>query len=305
MKTALRLALAIVLVALPLSAQRRRSTADTYPPEMMAALRQIQKAALVDDYGLHQASHLTNNIGPRLSGSPQAAKAVEYLADELRKLGLEVTLEKVMVPHWVRGEENAQLVEFPGMAPGTTQKVFVTALGRSVATPPEGITAEVVVVKDFDELHALPDSAVKGKIVVFNHPYDVEMSQVGFGFPAYGIGVVYRGRAASAAASKGAVAALVRSIGMGDRLPHTGAMQYAPNVPKIPAGAISNEDANTIAILAGEGKVRMHLVLTPQTLPDVESANVIADLKGSEHPEQIVIVSGHLDSWDLGTGLML
>jgi carboxypeptidase Q len=114
--------------------------------------------------------------------------------------------------------------------------------------------------------------------------------------------VSYRGRAASEAAKKGAIAAVIRSVGMGDRLPHTGSLRYAKDAPQIPAGALANEDANTIAILAAEGKVRMHLVLTPQTLPDVESANVIADLKGSEHPEQIVVVSGHLDSWDLGTG---
>src|SRR3954464_14274786 len=114
-------------------AQRPEAPTVTYPPEMMKALRQVQQAALADDYGLRQASHLTTNIGPRLSGSPQAQQAVEYMAAELRRLGLKVTLEKVMVPHWVRGEEDAQLIEFPGMAPGTTQKVYVTALGGSVA----------------------------------------------------------------------------------------------------------------------------------------------------------------------------
>src|SRR3954464_1708502 len=283
-------------------AQRREPATVTYPPEMMKALRQVQQAALADDYGLRQASHLTNNIGPRLSGSPQAQQAVEYIAGELRRLGLEVTLEKVMAPHWVRGEESAQLVEFPGMARGTTQKVYVTALGGSVATPAEGVTADVVVVKDFDELHALSDSAVKGKIVLFNHPYDVSMAEVGSASPAYGIAVSYRGRGANEAAKKGAIAAVIRSVGMGDRLPHTGSLRYAKDVPQIPAGAVATEDANTIAILAGQGRVRMHLVLTPQTLPDVESANVIADLKGSEHPEQVVVISGHLDSWDLGTG---
>jgi Zn-dependent M28 family amino/carboxypeptidase len=302
MERLLRLAFALVLLAAPLGAQRAESPTVIYPPEMMQAMRRIQQAALADDYGLRQASHLSNNIGPRLSGSPQAQKSVEYLAAELRKLGLEVTLEKVMVPHWVRGEESAQLVEWPGMAAGTTQKVYVTALGGSVATPPDGIIAEVVVVKDFDELKALPDSAVRGKIVVYNHKYDVAMSEQGMGFPAYGLAVGYRGRGASEAAKKGAVASLIRSAGFGDRLPHTGMLRYEKDVPQVPGGAIANEDADMIAKVAAEGKVRMRLVMTPQSLPEVESANVIADLKGAEHPEQIVIVSGHLDSWDLGTG---
>jgi hypothetical protein len=283
-------------------AQRPEPAAVTYPPELVKAMKRVQQAALADDYGLRQASHLTNNIGPRLSGSPQAQKAVEYLAAELRRLGLEVTLEKVMVPHWVRGEESAQLVEWPGMVAGTTQKVYVTALGGSVATPAGGITAEIVVVNDFEELKALPDSAVKGKIVVYNHHYDLAMSEQGQGFPAYGLAVGYRGRGASEAAKKGAVASLIRSAGFGDRLAHTGMLRYEKDVPQIPGGALSNEDADMIAKLAAEGKVRMHLVMTPQALPEVESANVIADLKGSEHPEQVVVVSGHLDSWDLGTG---
>jgi len=285
-----------------LRARRAAAPAVTYPPELVKQMRRIQQATLADDYGLRHASHLTNNIGPRLSGSPQAEKAVEYMAAELRKLGLEVRLEKMMVPRWVRGEERAEVVEWPGMAPGTTQKVYVTALGGSVATPPEGLTAEVVVVKDFDELRALPDSAVKGKIVVFNQAYDVRMSEQGEGFAAYGLVVGYRGRGASEAAKKGAVASLIRSAGFGDRLPHTGSLRYEKDVPQIPGGALASEDAEMIAQLAAEGKVRMRLVMTPQSLPEVESANVIADLRGSERPEQVVIVSGHLDSWDLGTG---
>lgn len=302
MKRLLVVLLVLVVVAPSLLAQRPEAAAVTYPPELLKAMKRVQQAALADDSGLRHASHLTNNIGPRLSGSPQAQKAVEYMAAELRKLGLEVRLEKVMVPHWVRGEESAQLVEWPGMAVGTVQKVYVTALGGSVATPPEGITAEVVVVKDFDELKALPDSAVKGKIVLYNHAYDLAMSEQGQGFPAYGLAVGYRGRGASEAAKKGAVASLNRSAGFGDRLAHTGSLRYEKDVPQIPGGAISNEDAEMIAKVAAEGKVRMRLVMTPQALPEVESANVIADLKGSEHPEQVIIVSGHLDSWDLGTG---
>ena len=121
-------------------------TPELYSAQTIAELKKLQTAALSDDYAWRQVAHLTNNIGPRLSGSAQAQQAVDYVAGELKQLGLEVQLEKVMVPHWVRGEETAALVEFPGQAPGTTQKIILTALGGSVATPREGITAEVIVV---------------------------------------------------------------------------------------------------------------------------------------------------------------
>ena len=274
-----------------------------YSPELIAEIKKIQKAALESDYAYRQLAHLSNNIGPRLSGSPQAQTAVEYVAAELRKLGLEVQLEKVMVPHWVRGEETAALTEYPGMAPNTTQKIVLTALGGSVPTPSEGLIAEVVVVNNFDELQALGRARVAGKIVLFNAKFDQQLADNGFAGPAYGQAVIYRGIGASAAARLGAVASLNRSAGGADyRLPHTGALRYADDAPKIPAAAVASEDAELIAHLASEGKVRMRLVLTPRTLPDAVSYNVIADLKGSEHPEQIVIVSGHLDSWDLGRG---
>jgi len=274
-----------------------------YSPQLVTEIKKIQQAAFESDYAYRRLAHLSNNIGARLSGSAQAQRAVEYVAAELRKLGLEVQLEKVMVPHWVRGAETADLTEFPGMAPGTTQKVVLTALGGSVATPNDGVTAEVVVVNNFEELQALGRERVAGKIVLFNAKFDQRLADNGFAGPAYGQAVVYRGIGASAAARLGAVAALNRSAGGADfRLPHTGALRYADDAPKIPAASIATEDADLLAHLTSEGKVRMHLVLTPQTLPDAVSYNVIADLKGSEHPEQIVIVSGHLDSWDLGRG---
>jgi Zn-dependent M28 family amino/carboxypeptidase len=274
-----------------------------YSPQLVTEIKKVQQAALESDYAYRQLAHLSNNIGPRLSGSAQAQKAVEYVAAELRKLGLEVQLEKVMVPHWVRGEETGALTDYPGMAPDTTQKIVLTALGGSVATPNEGVTAEVVVVNNFEELQALGRERVAGKIVLFNAKFDQRLADNGFAGPAYGQAVIYRGIGASAAARLGAVAALNRSAGGADyRLPHTGALRYSDDAPKIPAAAVTSEDAETIAHLVGEGRVRMHLVLTPQTLPDAVSYNVIADLKGSDHPEQIVIVSGHLDSWDLGRG---
>jgi hypothetical protein len=279
------------------------ATPIVFSPQTLSDLKRVQQAALSSDYAYRQVAHVSNNIGPRLSGSTQAAKAVEYVANELKAVGCEVQLEKVIVPHWVRGEETAQLVSWPGMAGGTTQKIVLCALGQSVATPKEGITAEVVAVRNFDELKAMPRDKVQGKIVLFNYPFDKRMAAQGHSGEAYGEAVTYRSDGPSAAARQGALACLIRSVGGADcRIPHTGQTKYAGDAPKIPAGAVSAEDAELISTLAKQGPVKMKLVLTPQTLPDIESANVIGDIKGSEHPEQFVVVSGHLDSWDLGTG---
>jgi carboxypeptidase Q len=284
-------------------AQRNFQQPPAYSPQLTAELKQLQEAALKSDYAWDQLAHLTNNIGPRPAGSAQANFAAQYVADELRKLGLDVKLEKVVVPHWVRGEETGALVEYPGMAPGTTQKVVLTALGGSVATAAQGITAPVVVVNNFDELAALGHDKIAGKIVLFNYKFDKELAATGHGGAAYGEAVIYRAIGASAAAKQGAIAALVRSVGGADyRIPHTGAMVYLKDAPQIPAAAVTAEDADTLAYLVKQGNVRMRLVLTPEKLADVDSYNVVADLKGSELPDQVVIVSGHLDSWDLGTG---
>lgn len=278
-------------------------TPTLYSAQTLADAKRLQQAALTSDYAYRQVAHLSNNIGPRLSGSAQAQKAVEYVAGELKSLGCEVRTEKVMVPHWVRGEETAALTEFPGQAPNTTQKIILTALGGSVATPADGLTAEVVVVHDFDELTALGKAKVAGKIVLFDEIYDKTMAAEGRGGDAYGDAVRYRSDAPSAAAKLGAVAALVRSVGSADyRLPHTGMTKYADDAPKIPAAAVTAEDGELMVALVPQGPVRMKLVVSPQDLPETESANVIGDIKGTKHPEQVVIVSGHLDSWDLGTG---
>jgi Zn-dependent M28 family amino/carboxypeptidase len=270
-----------------------------FPPLLLQQLSAIKAAALNDEYAYHQLAHLTENIGARPTGSPQALAAAQYVGEELRKLGLDVRLEPVTVPHWVRGAEAAALVEYPGMVPGTTQKIVLTALGGSTSTPPEGLTAEVVTVDTFDELTGLGRDKVAGKIVLFNELFDKQKAAAGHAFNAYGEAVRYRAAGAKAAADLGAVAALVRSVGGADyRLPHTGF-----SIPAgIPAGAVTAEDADLIVYLAAQGRVRMRLTLTPQKLADETSYNVIGDLKGSEHPEEIVVASGHLDSWDLGTG---
>jgi carboxypeptidase Q len=276
---------------------------SVWTADQLATMEHLRDAALRDPYALDELRHLTDNIGPRLSGSPQAQQAVNYVAGEMRALGAEVTLEKASVPHWVRGVETAELIAWAGQAPGTSQKVVLTALGGSVSTPPEGVTAEVVVVDDWQQLRALPADAVKGKILLFNHVFDKQLAAQGNGLDAYAGGVVYRGAGPIAGAAAGAIAVLVRSVGGADfRLPHTGMTQYAANVAKIPAAAVTAEDADMLKDLAKQGPIKLHLTLTPQTLANADSYNVIADWKGTEHPEQVVIVSGHLDSWDLGTG---
>src|SRR5437773_514839 len=278
-------------------------TPTVFSPQTLADLKRLQQAALSSDYAYKQVAHLANNIGPRLSGSAQAAKAVEYVAGELRAVGCEVQLVRVIVPHWVRSEETVALTQFPGQAENTTQKIVLCALGPSVPTPANGIEANVIAVPNFDALKSMPRDKVAGKIVLFNYPFDKQMAAEGRGNEAYGEAVVYRSDGPSAAARQGAVACLIRSVGGADyRLPHTGLTDYEGDAPKIPAGAVTAEDADLIADLVRQGPVKIKVVLTTQTLPDVESANVIGDIKGSEHPEEVVIVSGHLDSWDLGTG---
>lgn len=283
--------------------QLMNPSTGAWTADQIATMAKLRDAAMQDPYALTELRHLTDNIGPRLSGSPQAQKAVEYVADEMRALGADVHLEKTSVIHWVRGAETGELVSWPGMAEGTTQKIVLTALGPSVATSPDGLVADVVVADSFDTLRKLPEGAVRGKILLLNEKFDKRLAAQGDGLSAYGQAVVYRGAGPSVAASLGAVAVLVRSVGNADyRLPHTGATVYANGLPKIPAAAVTAEDADLLANLTQQGSVRMRLTLTPQTLPNVESYNVVADWKGSEHPEQVVIVSGHLDSWDLATG---
>jgi carboxypeptidase Q len=295
----------IIFLAVASVAQQATPPQEYYSEKTLAELRTLQKAALASDYAYRQTGYLSNNIGPRLTGSPQAQRAVEYVADEMRKLGLDVRLQKLTVPHWVRGQETGELTEFSGMARGTTQKIVLTALGGSTATPETGLRAGVVVVRTFAELESLGRKGVEGKIVLFNNKFDTQLSAAGFGGQAYGQAVAFRGAGPIAAARLGAVAAMIRSAGGSqNRLAHTGSLRYDPNVPKIPAAAVSFEDAETIAHLAAMGRVEMRLVLTPRTLPDTTSYNVIADLKGSTLPDEVVIVAGHLDSWDLGTGAL-
>ena len=239
--------------------------------------------------------YLSDNIGPRLTGSPGADAAVRWTTAQFRKWDITVRNEPVMVPHWVRGEERATLVSH------ANQKIVLTALGGSVATPQKGITADVIEVKSYDELKT---KNVRGKIVFYNNPMDMQLVQSHRSFEAYRIAVEFRGNGASKAAERGAIATVIQSVGSASlRTPHTGALKYDTKLPKVPAAAMTAEDAMLIHRLLAKGeRVRMHLTLTPRTLADVASANVVAEIRGTEKPDEIVLIGAHLDSWDLGTG---
>ncbi|WP_338760862.1 M20/M25/M40 family metallo-hydrolase [Massilia sp. METH4] len=266
-----------------------------------ATLASIRDTAMASDWAYQRLEDMTDLIGPRLSGSPGAAAAVQQVADAMRKLGAKVTLQPVKVPHWVRGEERGQLVEYAGRPQGVVQNVVLTALGGSGATPAEGLTAPVIIVRDFDELKAR-GAEVKGKIVLFEVAFDQGMANAGLGGPAYRHGSAFRTRGPALAAELGAAAALVRAVGGADyRLTHTGTTSLSDG-KRIPAASVTAEDAMLIARLSRRGPVTMKLVLTPKTLPDADSYNVIADLPGTDKADEVVIVSGHLDSWDLATG---
>lgn len=242
-------------------------------------------------------TYLTDNIGARPSGSKSADLAVEWTVSQFKAWGVPVHTEAVKVPHWVRGVETGTLISH------NDQRLVLTALGGSVATPPKGLTADVIEVASFDELKGLGEK-VKGKIVYYNNPMDMALVTSKRAFEAYSKAVIFRTEGASRAAAYGAVAVLIRSVGSASlRTPHTGAMHYDPKVPKIPAAALTAEDALLIhRLLNHRERVTVHLTLDTKVLPEVTSANVIAEIKGSEKPEEIVLIGAHLDSWDLGTG---
>ncbi len=252
-------------------------------------------ATLAQNNSWQKLQELCDGIGHRLSGSPQMAQATAWAVDTLRREGHEnVRLEKVMVPHWVRGRESLTMIE-PRVEP-----ITMLGLGMSIGTPPEGITAEVLVVNDKDELDAMGDRAA-GRIVLFNHampPYSPE------GGTHYGTTVRYRGSGPQWAAEKGAVACLVRSVTARSLdTPHTGATRKSDTIKPIPAAAVTIEAADMMARMQARGITpKVTLKMEAQTHPDVECGNVVAELRGREKPEEIVIISGHLDSWDTGQG---
>lgn len=283
---------AAVIVALafvassPVHAQSATPIADRYRP----AADRIIAAALADSSAWNRLAELTDKFGPRISGSQSLERAIDWILAEMKKDGLKnVRGEPVMVPRWVRGDESAMLVS-PRATP-----LHMIGLGRSVGTPPAGITAEVMVVNDFAELTRRAAEA-KGKIVLFDEP-----------FVSYGETVRYRGGAASAAGKVGAVAALIRSVSsFSMQNPHTGAMGYDTAVAvRIPAAALSVEDAMMVHRMVNRGdKVVITLKMSAQTLSDSPSRNIVAELVGSTKPDEVVVLGGHIDSWDVGQGAM-
>lgn len=267
-----------------------------------ATLVRIRSAAMNSAWAWERLEDLTDTIGPRPAGSTQQTAAIAQVAAAMRALGARVSLQPTKVPHWVRGEEHAELTEYPGRPDGVTQHLHLTALGGSAATPAAGLEARVIVVHDFEELHAR-GAEVRGNIVLFDSRFDQRLADNGHADEAYSQSGQYRVRGPAEAAALGAAAALVRSIGGADyRLPHTGVTRWNDKQAPIPTAALAAEDADLILRLAARGPLTMKLWLTPVTLPDADSFNVIADWPGSERPNEYVIVSGHLDSWDLGTG---
>ena len=284
------------------SALAHAAIADSAAPVDTATLTRIRDAAMSSDYPFDRLEELSDQIGPRLSGSAGAEAAVALIADDMRQIGMQVTLQPVKAPHWVRGVESAELVDYAKRPAGITQKVVLTALGGSASTPAQGLTLPVLVFHSMDELNAHA-AEVKGRIVLFDVAFDEHLAENGLAGNAYGEAGMYRFIGPSTAAKLGAAAVLVRSVGSPDfRLPHTGTTIWGKDVKPIPAAAVTAEDAMLMTRLSAKGEIKMHLTLTPQTLPDVDSHNVIADITGTDKPQEVVVISGHMDSWDLATG---
>ncbi len=282
------------------SAQIFAQNNDSLTPKPYSDLaKSMIETALSKGQAYEMLRELTLDIGPRLSGSPEAAAAVEWGRQTMMKLGFDnVHLQEVMVPHWVRGSvETARVVNSSTVG---TAELAVCALGGSIGTPELGIVAEIVEVQSLEEVQSLGKGA-SGKIIFYNRPMDPQLMNT---FSAYGGAVNQRSRGAIAAAKVGAVAVLVRSMTMRlDKVPHTGAMRYAENVAKIPAAAVSTVDADFLSkLIKQDGKVEVNLRLSCQTLGDVPSANVVGEIRGSEIPEEVIVLGGHLDSWDKGHG---
>lgn len=271
---------------------------ESYRP----VVERLVREALVNGQAFEMLTSLCTTAPHRLSGSPGAAAAVEWAQRAMTEAGLEnVRLQPCMVPTWVRGDVQRLTVLSPPELAG--QELPILALGGSIATPTAGIEGELVEITSWAQLDAMGPDALAGKIAFFNRPMDPALLDYG---AAYGGAVDQRGRGASAAARRGGIGALVRSMTARiDDVPHTGAMRYAEGVPKVPAAAVSTLAADRLAAALRAGqRVRVRLQLDCRTLPDSPSANVIGELVGREHPAEVVLVGGHLDCWDVGQGAM-
>lgn len=287
---------AFALAVLSLSGGSANAQTSAELALLAPAARRITAAALADSAPYRRLAALVDGFGHRLSGSASLERAIDWILAEMQRDGFaNVRGEPVMVPHWVRGAESATLVA-PRQAP-----LHIIGLGGSVGTGAAGITADVMVVHSFDELERRKSEAA-GKIVLFNTPFPKDSAP----FAGYDVAVRYRGIGATAAAKVGAVAMLLRSVAtFSMQSPHTGGMRYDLAVTKIPAAALSVEDAEMLDRMQARGEpVRVTLQMEAQMLPDAPSRNVVAELRGRELPDEVVVIGGHIDSWDVGQGAM-
>lgn len=262
-------------------------------------IKGIFDTALKNGQSYEMLEYLSTKVGQRLSGSPGAAAGVEWSRQTMKALGFDsVWLQPVMVPHWVRGKQ--EIGRIINSKKGNVD-VNICSLGGSIGTGPQGINAQVLEVKNFEELKTLGTKNVQGKIVYFSRPMDPTLVDT---FEAYGGAVNQRGGGASEAAKYGAVASIVRSMGSNvEDYPHTGGMRYADGVIKIPSVAISTAHGDMLSkLLKEDGALHFYIETYSETLEDAPSFNVIGEIKGSEYPEEIIVVGGHLDSWDLAQG---
>lgn len=282
----LRLLSIIPIVAVLAAAPAAGQDVARYRPAADSLIR----AATADSAAWNRIAALVDGFGPRFSGTPELERAIDWIVAQMQADGLEnVHTEPVMVPRWVRGRESATL-----LAPRQVE-LHMAGLGGSVGTPPEGIEAEVLVVGSVDELNRRAEEA-RGRIVLFDVP-----------FTTYGETVPYRSIGAIAGARVGALASLIRSVGpFGMQTPHTGSMRYADSVPRqIPTAALSMEDAMMLHRMQDRGeRPRVRLWMEAHTLPDAPSRNIVAEIRGRELPDEVVVIGGHIDSWDVAPGAM-
>ena len=282
-RTVMALACLLALTAPGTHAQAGPDWLDPYRDTTSRLLGE----ALASDFAWQRLAELGDTYGHRLSGSRNLEDAIDWAVEQMKKDGLEnVRKEPVKVPHWVRGNESLEIV-----APRQHSLVML-GLGNSVGTPAAGVEGELLIVRNFDELAAAGDR-VKGRIVLFNVP-----------FTTYGETVRFRATGPSRAAALGAIAALVRSVGPpGLRTPHTGGTNYDEAQPKIPAAAVTTEDADRLQRMVDRGNtLRLRLKMEAKFLPDADSFNVVGEIRGRELPDEVIVVGGHFDSWDVGTG---
>ena len=288
--------LLIFLIALTFTANAQFSPGE----QDSLALRNLYDMSLLNGKSYQWLDHLSNEIGGRLSGSVNAERAVQYTKAELEKLGLDkVWLQPVMVPKWTRGMAEYAYVQIKG----NTTTVNITALGGSVATPDAGLKAEVIEVQGLEDLARYGKDQIEGKIVFYNRPMRADLIHT---FEAYGGCVDQRYSGAAEAAKYGAAGVIVRSLSHKiDEYPHTGSMSYGdlPNEQRIPAAAISTKDAEYLSsMLKLNSDLKFYYKMNCRNYEDVESHNVIGEITGSEFPDEIIVVGGHLDSWDIGDG---